>query len=210
MLYDISRTISPQTAVWPGDTHFSFQHNLRLNEGYAVNLTTITLSPHTASHADAYYHYEPDGAFAADMPLPPYIGKAIVVTVSKTDGALLPEDFAHVNLNGHSRLLIHSIVSNCADDQWPSTFPYLSVALIEWLAAQGFVLIGLDSPSVDAFDSHTLDCHHALHRHHLVNLELLNLRDVPDGEYELIALPLKIAGVCASPVRAILRTLPSP
>lgn len=207
MLYDISRTISPQTAVWPGDTTYTLQHNLRLSEGASVNLTTLTLSPHTASHADAYYHYEPDGATAATMPLSAYVGRARVVTVSKADGALLPEDFAHVTLDGCERLLIHSAVSDGADDEWPAHFPYLSLALIEWLAAKRFVLIGLDSPSVDAFDSTTLDCHHALHDHQMVNLELLNLRGVPDGDYELIALPLKLAGACASPVRAILRTL---
>jgi len=39
-------------------------------------------------------------------------------------------------------------------------------------------------------------------------LEGLVLNDVPAGKYELIALPLKLVGFDASPVRAILRTLP--
>jgi arylformamidase len=74
------------------------------------------------------------------------------------------------------------------------------------LAAQRAKLVGLDSPSVDAFDSKTLDCHHALRRFGIVNLECLTLRDVPDGDYELIALPLKLDLACGSPVRAILRS----
>lgn len=209
MLYDITRTIAPGTAVWPGDTTYSLSHNLRLSEGASVNLTTIKLSPHTATHADAYYHYEPDGTAAVDMPLSAYLGPARVVTVPKIEGPLLPEDFAHLDLTRRKRLLIHSAVSDLPDDQWPERFPYLSTDLIDWLAERGFILIGLDSPSVDAFDSQSLLCHHALYRCRMVNIELLNLRGVPDGDYELIALPLKLAGACASPVRAILRTLPA-
>jgi arylformamidase len=79
--------------------------------------------------------------------------------------------------------------------------------LIDWLASLGFCLIGLDSPSVDDFDSKELPCHHALRQHRMVNLETLQLRGVRDGKYELIALPLKLDGACGSPVRAILRTL---
>lgn len=207
LLYDITRTITPVTAVWPGDAAFHIDHALRLDSGASVNLTTITCSPHTSTHADAYYHYQPGGAHPAQMPLAAYIGPAQVVTVTQPDGPLLPEHFAGVNFTQTQRLLIHSPVSDVADETWPEVFPYLSVPLIDWLAGQGVQLVGLDSPSVDAFDSTDLPCHHALHQHHMVNLELLMLQDVPDGIYELIALPLKIDGVCGSPVRAILRPI---
>ena len=94
-----------------------------------------------------------------------------------------------------------------AEDDWPERIVYLSVELIEWLAELGYVLIGLDTPSVDAYDSKALPCHHALLRHGLVNLENLYLRGVPDGDYELIALPLKLDMACGSPLRAVLRTI---
>ena len=81
------------------------------------------------------------------------------------------------------------------------------MALIDWLAAQGGVLLGLDSPSVDRFDSKELPCHHRLRHHGIATLEYLALAGVPDGRYELVALPLKIAGVCGSPVRAMLRRM---
>ncbi|GAB4525389.1 MAG: cyclase family protein [Anaerolineae bacterium] len=207
MIYDITRTITPNTAVWPGDTAYRVEYVMQLALGHSVNLTTITTTAHLGSHADAYFHYEADGAHPAQMPLTAYLGPAQVVTVSKREGALLPMDFAHVDLRGAERLLIRSHVSALPDDSWPAEFPYLSVALIEWLAGLGIVLIGLDSPSVDAFDSRDLPCHHALHQHGLVNLELLQLRDVPDGRYELIALPLKLDLACGSPVRAVLRSL---
>lgn len=206
--YDITRTVAPQLRVWPGDTSFHIDHVLRLSDGASVNLTTLTLSAHTGTHADAYYHYEADDLHPAAMPLDAYMGMARVVTVTHRDGELTPDDFSAYDFAQTPRLLIHSHVSNLPDNEWPSEFPYLSVPLIEWLAGQGVRLIGLDSPSVDAFDSTKLPCHHALRRHGMVNLETLCLRNVPDGVYELIALPLKLDLACGSPVRAVLRTIP--
>lgn len=207
MLYDITRTVTPRLHVWPGDTAYQAAPVLSLAEGHSVNLTTLTLSAHTGTHADAYYHYEAEGAHPAQMPLSAYMGRARVVTVARRAGPLLPEDFPAGTLAGLERLLIHSWVSDLPDDAWPDEFPYLSVDLIEVLHGQGTVLIGLDSPSVDAFDSKELLCHHALHRCRMVNIETLMLRGVPDGDYELIALPLKLDDACGSPVRAVLRAL---
>lgn len=206
MLYDITRTISPELCVWPGDTPFTLTHVMRLANGASVNLTTFTTTAHLGTHADAYYHYEAGGAHPAGMPLEAYIGPAQVVTVSQQDGPLFPADFSHVDLTGAERLLIHSQVSDLPDHQWPEFFPYLSVEVIAWLGGLGIRLIGLDSPSVDALTSTDLPCHHALNRHKIVNIEMLQLRGVPDGAYELIALPLKLDGACGSPVRAVLRS----
>jgi arylformamidase len=207
MLYDITRTVAPTTHVWPGDTPYSVTPVMRLADGASVNLTTLTLSAHTGTHADAYFHYETNGAHPAAMHLSAYIGRARVVTVNRQAGPLLSSDFKYVDLTGAERLLIHSHVSDLPDDQWPSVFPYLSVELIDWLAGLQIVLVGLDSPSVDAFDSTELTCHHRLSYHRMVNIETLYLRDVPDGDYEMIALPLKLDRACGSPVRAILRSL---
>lgn len=207
IIYDITRLVTPSLPVWPGDTPFSAAHMMRLSDGAAVNLTTLTLSAHTGTHADAYYHFADGAAHPAAMPLEAYIGPARVISVTKRDGALVPADFAPGALANVERLLIHSHVSDLPDDQFAETFPYLSEALIAYLAAQGTRLIGLDSPSVDAFDSKDLPCHHALRAHKMVNLECLYLRGVPDGDYELVALPLKLDAACGSPVRAILREL---
>ena len=207
MIYDITRTVTSSLAVWPGDSHFSLQQMLSVTKGDAVNLTTLTLSAHTGTHIDAYYHYTADGDHPATMPLDAYVGKARVVSVDKRDGALMPADFSDCDLSGVERLLIRSHVSNLPDDQWAEEFPYLSVELIEWLSGLGVRLIGLDSPSVDALNSKDLPCHHALKRHKMVNIETLMLHNVPDNDYELIALPLKLDHACGSPIRAILKTL---
>lgn len=207
MIYDITRTISPTTHPWPGDTPYSLQAIMQISEGASVNLMTMTTTCHIGTHADAYYHYTNDGDHPATMPIENYIGRARVVTVERQEGALTLADFEHVNLVGGERLLIHSHVSNLPDNEWAEQIPYLSVELIEYLAKLDYKLIGFDSPSVDAYDSKELLCHHALRRYGLVNLEHLYLRDIPDGDYELIALPLKLDLACGSPVRAILRTL---
>lgn len=207
-LYDISRTISPTLAVWPGDTPFRYEHVLRRREGASVNLTTLTLSAHTGSHADAPYHVLDGAPHPADLPLDPYLGPAHLVTVSRRAGGITPQDLAGYDLRGARRVLLRTWVSECADEVWPQDFPYPTPDLVDWLAARGVILLGLDSPSVDAFDSADLPCHHRLWQYGMVHLEALRLVGMADGVYELIALPLKLAGVCGSPVRAVLRELP--
>jgi arylformamidase len=94
-----------------------------------------------------------------------------------------------------------------ADTVWNPTFSAYAPETLAWLADQGVRLVGIDTPSVDPGDSKTLDAHQILRQRDLRVLENLVLDAVPAGDYELIALPLKLAGACASPVRAVLRTL---
>jgi arylformamidase len=81
---------------------------------------------------------------------------------------------------------------------------------VERLHEQGVKLIGIDTPSVDLFDSKDLPSHQMILKHDMAILEGLALQGVPEGVYELIALPLKLVGFDASPVRAILRTAGKP
>ncbi len=205
-LYDITRTISPTMSVWPGDTAFRYDLNAGLTVGDSVNLTTLHLSAHTGTHADAYWHFDAVGAHPAAMPIEKYLGTAQVISLNRMEGGITPAELSGHNLSGAERILFHTPISALPDDQWPEPFPYLTVELIDLLAEAGIVLIGVDSPSVDRVDSKDLPCHHRLLARGIVNLENLNLSAVPDGRYELIALPLKIAEVCGSPVRAVLRS----
>jgi len=208
MIYDITRTVSPTTAVFPGDTPYQAVPLLRISDGASVNLVTITTTPHVGTHADAPYHYLPAGRHPSQLALEPYIGQAQVISVANSSGEITLEDVGEAHLvAGVPRILIHTCASEWADDVWRTDFPYPSVALIEALAARGILLIGLDVPSFDHADSTLLPGHQALGRHQIMNLENLCLRDVPDGVYDLSALPLKLDLACASPVRAVLRTL---
>ena len=206
-LIDISRTLNARIAVWPGDTPFAMQPVLAIADGASVNLTTLTLSAHTGTHADAPYHFAADGATLELVDLTPYWGPAQVVTVARMAGELTPADFARVDLAAAPRLLVRSMASSQDPTQFPTEIVYPGPALIALLAQHGVLLYGADAPSMDAIDSKTLPGHHALRQHGIAILEGLDLTNAPDGLYELVALPLKIAGGDGSPVRAVLRTV---
>jgi len=204
---DITRPISPTLAVWPGDTPFSAEVLLDMSAGDSVNLTTLTLSSHTGTHADAYFHFSGDGLTIDQMPLSAYLGPATVVTVAKSAGPLTPADFPDLDWNRVERLLVHSPASDAPLDEFPQHFVYPSPELADWLGQRGVVLFGSDAPSMDHLTSKTLPGHNALRRHNIAILEGLLLSHAPDGEYDLCALPLKISGGDGSPVRAVLRPL---
>lgn len=207
MIFDISPTLERGVAVWPGDTPFELRPVLKRSEGASVNLSSLHLSAHTGSHADAPRHFSDEGPSLEALELTPYWGRAQVVTVSKARGPLLPEDFAHVDLRLAPRLLVRSGSSGRDPSAFDRDIVYPSAELAEHLGTSGILLYGADAPSVDAVDSKTLPGHHALFRSGVAILEGLRLTEVPDGLYELVALPLKIAGGDGSPVRAALRTL---
>lgn len=204
-LYDITRTVSTATAVWPGDTPFSFDHIVRRADGAQYNLTRVTMSPHTGTHADAPWHFEEAGAHPAAVPLGPYFGPARVVTVPRARGGIGPSDLGGRDLGGVERLLLHTPASDRPDHAWSNDFPHATPGLVDFLGERGIVLLGVDAPSVDPFDSADLACHHRLHARGIAILENLRLAGVPDGDYDLAALPLKLAEACGSPVRAVLR-----
>ena len=175
----------------------------RIADGDAVNVSALTLSTHAGTHADAPYHYAENGARLADVPLDVHIGSATLIEV-ETDGEILPSHLADVDLSRVERLLVRTSASAQPDDVWHDDFAYLSVAAAELLGTHGVRLFGTDAASVDPMQSKTLDAHRALLRGGVYILESLQLRNVPPGEYELIALPLKVA-LDGSPVRAVLR-----
>lgn len=202
-LIDISRTLNPHTAVWPGDTPFRLETVLSQSQGDSVTLTTLRLSAHTGTHVDAPRHFSAQGESLTGLELTPYWGRAQVVTVSKERGALTPEDLpASVEA---PRLLVRSRSSGRDPHTFDRDIVYPSPELADFLGGQGVVLYGTDAPSVDEVDSKTLPGHGALYRNGIAILEGVNLSDAPDGFYELVALPLKIAGGDGSPVRAVLR-----
>jgi arylformamidase len=206
-LYDISRTLFNDMAVWPGDTPFELRPTGSLAKGDTVNVTTITLSAHTGTHVDAPYHFTEDGVTLEQVDLSAYWGPAQVVTVSKESGPLAPDDFAGYDLRLAPRVLVRSRASSLDPRVFYPDFVHPGPELADWLGELGIVLYGADAPSMDASDSKTLPGHHALQRNSILILEGLDLSDVPDGLYELVAFPLKLLGGDGSPVRAVLRSV---
>ena len=206
-LYDISRAMHAAMAVWPGDDAFELRRTGHIADGSPVNVSTLSLSAHTGTHVDAPYHFEDDAPTLDKVDLSVYWGPAQVVTVNKPSGPLTPDDLAGYDLGRAPRLLIHSSNSEADPNVFPAGFVHPSPALADHLGRLGIVLYGADAPSMDPQNSKDLAGHHALQRNNILILEGLDLSDVPDGLYELVALPLKLIDGDGSPVRAVLRTL---
>ncbi len=207
MLYDISPTVRPEIPVWPGDTPFQARLAWSMAEGASVNVSAVETTLHLGSHADAPFHTEARGAGMAAMPLEPYLGPCRVVRVPPA-ALIETRHIEGIDLASPRRLLFRSDSVRDAKS-FPERFTALSPELAALFAERGVLLVGMDTPSVDPPDSKDLLAHHALARGGVAILEGLILDGVPEGVYELIALPLKLAGLDASPVRAVLRTLES-
>ena len=204
-IWDISQTLRPGLPVWPGDTAFAFERSWRMEEGSPVNVGRMTMSTHSGTHGDAPLHYAADAADIASVDLDPYLGECLVVDARAAMGAVAVDDLPP--LEDATRVLLRTFAS-FPHDRWDSGFTAIAPETIRWLAARGVRLIGTDAPSVDPQESKTMDAHRAVLAADMRILEGLVLDAVPPGRYELIALPLKIAGGDAGLCRAILRELP--
>lgn len=204
-LWDISQVLRPGLPVWPGDTAFAFERSWRMEDGSPVNVGRMTMSTHSGTHGDAPLHYAADAADIASVALDPYLGECLVVNARHASGAVAVADLPP--LGGATRVLLRTF-DKFPHEAWDSGFTAIAPETIAWLAAQGVRLIGTDAPSVDPQDSKTMAAHRAVLAADMRILEGLVLDAVPPGRYELIALPLRIAGGDAGLCRAVLRELP--
>jgi arylformamidase len=204
-LWDISPALDSATPPFPGDQAYEQRWTARIGPGCPVNLTALTLSPHLGAHADAPLHYADDAPAIGAVPLEPYLGPCRVIHAIGCGPLVRPQHLAHAEHDLPPRVLVRTCER--APTTWSEDFSAYAPETIEWLATRGVMLVGIDSQSVDPAASKTLDSHHLLLKHGLRVLENLVLDAVPEGDYELIALPLKLTQACASPVRAVLREL---
>jgi arylformamidase len=206
-LWDISPPVAADSPVFPGDTPFARRWQARIGPGCAVNVSMLTLSPHTGAHADAPLHYDNAGAAIGELPLEPYLGHCRVIHAIGRGPLVQPAHLAHALASLPPRVLVRTY-ARMPQSHFDDVLPAMAPETIEQLADAGVVLVGIDSASIDPADSKTLDAHQVLRRRGLRVLENLLLDEVPEGDYELIALPLRLTTACASPVRAVLRELP--
>jgi arylformamidase len=201
-IFDISPVISPRMAVFPGDTPFSAKVLLDMKQGHNLTLSSITTTVHIGAHTDAPNHYASDGLSMERRSLHFYLGSAQVLSAKPFDGLRLkPSDIKTPIL---APRVLFKTGSYPDPEVWCNDFTALSAELIEFLAKQKVCLAGIDTPSIDPATAKVLESHHAVHVYDMAILEGINLSRVPDGLYQLIALPLAIEGADASPVRAIL------
>lgn len=201
--YDISPEISERSAAFPGDTPFSRKIAQSFEKNDSLLLSSIQLSPHLGAHADAPSHYHPKGMGIAERDLHYYFGPCQVISVWVPRGErILPQHIAGIPII--AQRVLFKTGSFPSPETWNGDFNSFSPELIDELAQKGVILVGLDTPSVDLAADQELLSHQAVWRNNLAILEGLVLQDVPDGEYFLVALPLRIRDADASPVRAIL------
>lgn len=202
-IIDISPPLSPKTAVWPGDVPLSQNIQAKLKDGSSVNLSSLESTVHIGAHADAPLHYDDQGLDAAHLELDPYLGLCTVIHC-KSQPFVTAENCEAALKDGAKRLLFRTDTA-LDSDVFPSDFAYITADALELCGQYGVKLVGIDTPSVDPFSSKELPAHHQLLKWNIRNLEGLKLSEVPEGKFELIALPLKLVGFDASPVRAVLR-----
>jgi arylformamidase len=206
-LWDISPPVRAGSPVFPGDTPYQQQWAATLGPGCPVNVSTLTLSPHVGAHADAPLHYDADGAAIGAVPLEAYLGPCRVIHAIARGPLVTWEHLAHAVRGLPPRVLVRTY-ERAPVDRWDPALAAFAPETIERLADAGVRLVGIDTASIDPAESKALPSHQVVRRRDLRVLENLVLDDVPEGDYELIALPLKLVTADASPVRAVLRDLP--
>jgi arylformamidase len=207
-IWDISPPVSALAPVFPGDTPYSQRWNATLSPGCPVNVSEITMSPHVGAHADAPLHYSRDGVAAGRLALEAYIGPCRVIHRMDGRPLITMDDLRPFLADVPPRVLVRTC-ERANTSAWSAQFSAFAPETIAFLASLGVLLIGLDTPSIDPADSKDLPSHQAILHYDMRVLENLLLDDVPAGDYELIALPLALIDADASPVRAVLRVLPT-
>jgi len=202
-IIDISPPISPDLKVFPGDTPPSREVLMEMARGDHITLSTFRSTVHVGAHVDAPSHYGVDGQTIDRMPLDLFIGPCQVMRVDVARGGRI----AVADLTGEiaSERILFATGTFPDPHVWNDDFAAIDPALVDHLKRCGVRLVGIDTPSVDSASAKVLEAHHRFLVDGIVILEGIVLNDVPDGIYELIALPLRLVGFDASPVRAVLR-----
>jgi arylformamidase len=205
LIYDITLPVTASLAVWPGDSPLSREVLCDLKRGDSVTLSTLRATVHLGAHADAPNHYGLEAPSIDERALDYYLGSCQVMRVNVARNSRVTHDDLVGPIQAPRVLLATGTFPD--PTMFNEDFAALAPQLVDVLHDRGVILIGIDTPSVDLFSSKDLPAHNRFLHHDMAILEGLTLAGVPDEVYELIALPLKLVGFDASPVRAILRTL---
>lgn len=206
-IFDITPTINPALPVWPGDTPLTREVLCDLARGDNITLSTLRATVHLGAHADAPSHYGAGAATIERRSLEYYLGPCQVIRTQVRGGERIEP--RHLNSKVTAPRVLVATGTYPHTQRFHEDFAALSVELVDHLHTCGVLTIGIDTPSVDLFSSKDLPAHRRILQYDMAILEGLVLTDVPSGRYELIALPLKLEGFDASPVRAVLRTMPT-
>lgn len=206
-MYDITRPVSPRLHVYPGDPAIEITPITQLERGDVANVSRIVLGSHSGTHLDAPRHFLAQGTTVDALDLQVCVGPARVYQLESsthiTVEDLLPLDFTDVQ-----RVVLKTTNGELWDaPDFCADYVALTASAAQWLIEHGVRLVGIDYLSVDVFERLDFPVHRTLLGAGVVILEGLDLRAVPSGDYELLALPLRLADSDGAPARAILREL---
>lgn len=206
-IFDISRPLFNGLAPWPGDTAFHFELKWKIAEGATVNVGAVTMGVHNGSHADAPFHFKEGATTIEQMPLETYFGEAVVVDLTSKFKTGDRREITIADIGSAAemppRLLLKTGVWRDSKT-FPEWIPVIAAGVAPWLKERNVKLLGLDLPSVDPIEAKVLVNHHALAAANIAIVESLDLTEVEPGLCHFSALPLRIDGGDAAPVRAII------
>ena len=203
-LHDATRPVFAGMPVWPGDACCRLAWTQRVAEGGMVNASELSMSVHTGTHADGPFHVLDGGIRIGAAPLEAYLGPARVLDARGLEAIEAGWLETRIGPDTPPRILVRT-ESWTSPHQFPTRFPALTPDAARLLVERRALLFGTDAPSPDPFDSGDLPAHRILLGAGMGILENLLLDGVAEGDYELIALPLKLVEADGSPVRAVLR-----
>ncbi|MCF6157038.1 MAG: cyclase family protein [wastewater metagenome] len=204
---DVTLTISETLITWPSDPTISIQKTSLISQGDSCNVSELRFSSHCGTHIDAPYHFEENGIKIDQTPLDSLIGNVTVFEIRNREKIDL-EDVKPLQLKDKARVIFKTVNSSywrCSE--FKKNFVYITKEAAQYIADADVRLVGIDYLSVEKFNNTNADTHHILLKKGIIIIEGLDLSNVKAGNYELIALPLKIQDGDGSPARVILKIL---
>ena len=209
-IYDISVLVYDGTPTWPGDPQLKMSLASSIARGDAANVTHLDMGAHTGTHLDAPFHFDANGTGIDQLSLETLVGPCRVFDLTSVTGNITAAALEKCDWRGVTRALFKTRNSQhwAKDDhEFDKEFTALAADSAAHLIEKGVELVGIDYLSVEAFGSKKHPVHEILLGMGVVIVESLNLSEVPAGDYELIALPVKLKDADGAPARVVLRTL---
>ncbi len=204
-IYDISTPVRSGGVVYPGNPEIHIEPQQSIARGASANVSSVAFGSHTGTHVDAAKHFVDDGETVDRIPLGKLIGPAVLLVFPDELMSVGAADLERQDIGAHTRVLLRTRNSSfVSEPEFVKDYTYLAPDGAEYLVRRGVDLVGIDYLSIDQFHSAHHRTHLTLLKQNVVIVEGLDLSEPPPGVYQLICLPLRLAGLDAAPARAVL------
>jgi len=204
-IHDISVPVKTGGLVYPGNPEIAIELQQAVSRGAGANVSSIRFGSHTGTHVDAARHFFDDGQPVDNIDLDVLIGPAIVLSFDHALMSVGAADLRNRDLRGNTRVLLRTRNSAfLTDNEFHRDYTYLAPDGAEYLVSRGVKLVGVDYLSIEQFHSGHHRTHRTLLGNDVVIVEGLDLRDIEEGEYDFVCLPLRLQGLDGAPARAVL------